>query len=282
MAFTLDLPTGPFSLERIRIMGILNTTPDSFYDKGRYKRPSDALARALQMVEEGADIIDVGGEKAGPGDPVEVEEELRRVIPVIEAIRRQTSVPISVDTFKPEVARAAVAVGADIINSIGSFRSRAMRRVAAESGAGVVVMHIRGEPRIANPAPTYQDVIADVETELLERVAACEVDGIGRSRIIIDPGPGFGKTTEHDVAILRELGRLTALPYPVLLAASRKKFIGDVLGTGVDDRLEGSLAVVAWGVLKGVRIVRAHDVLASKRVCLMTEAVLHPELVEAT
>jgi dihydropteroate synthase len=261
-------------------MGILNITPDSFFDGGRYHAHPLAVARALEMVAEGADIIDIGGEKAGPGEPVSAEEELGRVIPVIEAVRREVSTPISVDTFKPEVARAAMEAGADIINSIDGFQDPEMRRVASATGAAVVVMHIKGRPRVANPNPVYRDVVEEVAGFLERQARQCVEDGIERDRIIIDPGPGFGKTTYQDLAVIRGLDRLTVLPYPLLLAVSRKKFIGELLDLDVDQRLEGSLAVAAWGVLKGARIIRAHDVRATRRVILMTEAVMNPEVVE--
>lgn len=276
----LQLPCGPLPLDHVLVMGILNITPDSFYDRGRYRNHDAAIARALEMAEEGAEIIDVGGEKAGPGDRVSAEEEIRRVVPVISALKRELSLPISVDTFKPDVAQAAVAAGADIVNSIGGFSEPAMRQVCAESGAGVVIMHIQGEPRIAHPNPIYTDVVSEVRDFLQERAATCVAEGIRADRIIIDPGPGFGKSTGHDLEILRDLQELTALPYPLLLAVSRKPFIGTVLGLDPDDRLEGSLAVTTWGVLRGVGIVRAHDVRATVRVCRMTEAVLEPGRVE--
>jgi dihydropteroate synthase len=276
---SLDLPSGPLSLERVRVMGILNATPDSFYDRGRYAARDRAVARAVEMAGEGADIIDVGGEKAGPGEPVTAEEEIRRVLPVIEALRRELTIPLSVDTRKPEVARAAVEAGADIVNSIGGMSDPILRRTAADTRAAVVIMHIKGEPRVAHPNPSYVNVVGEIKEFLEERISACLADGIPANRIVLDPGPGFGKNTEQDLVAVSNIDALTTLPYPVLLAASRKKFIGDVLGASVVDRLEGSLAVVAWGVLHGVRLVRVHDVKASKRVCLMTEAVLDPTLV---
>ena len=277
----VELPTGSLTLDRVRVMGILNTTPDSFSDGGHYRTVDQAVARAWELAEEGTDVIDIGGEKAGPGEVVTVREELSRVIPVIEALKRELSIPLSVDTFKPEVARAAVEAGVDIINSISGFDDPALRWVAVETGAAIVIMHIKGRPRVANPYPVYDDVTAEVREFLEERVATCVQEGIPARRIIVDPGPDFGKTTEQSVTVMRELRRLTELPYPVLLAASRKRFIGEVLGAEVDQRLEGSLALVAWGVLQGVKIVRVHDVQASKRVADMTEAVLHPEAVEA-
>lgn len=277
----LDLPSGPLQLDHVIVMGILNTTPDSFYDRGRYRQHDAARARAVEMAEEGAEIIDIGGERAGPGDPVSVDEEIRRVVPVIEAVKRETNLPISVDTFKPEVARAAAGAGADIINSIGGFGDPAMRQVAVATHAAIVIMHIQGEPRVAQPRPVYGNVVGEVRSFLLQRAQECESEGIAPDRIIIDPGPGFGKSASHDLELMRHLDDLTSLPYPVLLAVSRKPFIGEILDLLVEDRLEGSLAVTAWAVLRGVRVVRTHDVQATVRVCRMTEAVLHPERVEA-
>lgn len=277
----VELPTRSLDLRSARVMGILNTTPDSFYDHGRYAQLEEAIRHAEDMAEEGAHVIDIGGEKAGPGDPVSVEEELRRVIPAIEGVKKRVSLPISVDTFKPEVARHAIESGADIINSIGGFRDPSMREVAATTGAAIVIMHIQGEPRVSNPSPHYENVVEDVEAFLRKQVRECLDAGISSSRIIIDPGPGFGKTSQHDLQILSGIRRLTDMGYPVLLAVSRKKFIGEVLGLPEDERLEGSLAATAWGVLHGVKIVRAHDVRATRQVVDMTEAVLHPNTVEA-
>lgn len=277
----VELPSGALTLDLPRVVGILNTTPDSFSDGGRYQTVDAAVARASQLESDGADVIDIGGEKAGPGVAVTVQEELRRVIPVVEAVRREVSVPVSVDTLKPEVARAAVESGVDIINSIGGFDDRDLRRVARDTGAAIVIMHIKGRPRVANPNPEYRDVTAEVRGFLEKRVATCIREGIPAERIIIDPGPDFGKTTSQNVTLMRELRHLTELPYPVMLAVSRKRFIGEILGTAVDNRLEGSLALVAWGVLQGVKLLRVHDVRASKRVVMMTEAVMHPETVKA-
>jgi dihydropteroate synthase len=277
----LRLRTRSLSLDRVAVVGILNVTPDSFYDGGRYIAAARALDRVHAMIAEGVDVIEVGGEKAGPGPSVSAEEEIARVVPVIEAIRRETDLPISIDSWKPDVARAAVEAGADIVNSIDGFDDPRLRRVAAETEAGVVVMHIQGKPRVANPNPRYADVVGDVRSSLLERVERCLQDGVLPERIMIDPGPGFGKTAAHDLEIVRRIDAFTALPYPVMLAASRKSFIGAVLGGGPDERLEGTLAVLAWGVLKGVKLVRVHDVQAAVRTVKMTEAVLHPERVEA-
>jgi dihydropteroate synthase len=276
----LHLPSGTLPLERVAVVGILNVTPDSFYDGGRYMTQGRALARAREMVLEGADALEIGGEKAGPGPPVSAEEEIERILPVLEAIHGEIDVPISVDTWKPAVARAAVAAGASIINSIDGFADPALRAVAAETGAAVVVMHIRGRPRVPNPDPQYRDVVAEVRASLIERVDFCIAAGVRPDRVVIDPGPGFGKTAEDDLSLIRRIVSFTELPYPVMLAASRKSFIGAVLNGGPDDRLEGTMAVLAWGVLRGVKLVRVHDVRAAVRVVRMTEAVLHPECVE--
>lgn len=273
MAHVLRLPARSLSLDRCLVMGILNRTTDSFYDRGAYRDLDRAMERARAMIAEGADILDIGAEKAGPGDPVPAEEEAALVVETVHRIRAESDVPLSVDTLKPEVAAAAVHAGADIVNSIGGMDAP-MRRVAAEIGAAVVVMHIQGWPRVANPAPVYGDVVDEVRDFLAQRAAACVADGIAPGRIIIDPGPGFGKTAEHDLAIIRRLADLTTLPYPVLLAASRKGFIGEVVGGEPADRLAGSLAVATWGVMQGVHIIRTHDVLATRRVCRMTDAVL--------
>lgn len=277
---SLRLRSGALSLSRVRIVGILNVTPDSFYDGGRCASLDAVRARAREMAAEGADVIEVGGEKAGPGPHVSLEDELRRVIPAVRAVRDGTALPVAVDTLKPEVAAGAVEAGADIINSIGGFDDPAMRRVARETGAAVVVMHIQGQPRVPNPAPHYEDVVAEVRAHLASRAALCVDDGISPDRIVVDPGSGFGKTTDLDLEVIRHLDALTSLPFPLLLAVSRKKLIGDVIGGGPEDRLEGSLAIAAWGVLKGVGMVRAHDVRASRRVCTMIESVFNPELVE--
>jgi dihydropteroate synthase len=279
-ARAVDLPSGPLPLDRVRVMGILNRTLDSFYAGARHDDLNQAVERARQMIEEGADIIDIGGEKAGPGEPVPVEVEIGRVVPTIEAIRRFSSIPISVDTFKPAVALAAMEAGADIINSISGFENRALRRVAAETSAAIVIMHIQGKPRVANPNPHYDNLVDEISIFLRRRADLCMAEGIGESRIMVDPGPGFGKNADHDLEIVRRLGDIAALPFPLLLAVSRKGFIGSVLEVPAERRLEGSLAVAVLGVLQGARIVRTHDVRATKRVCAMTEAVLRPELVE--
>ncbi|HZU11374.1 MAG TPA: dihydropteroate synthase [Chloroflexota bacterium] len=272
----LRLPSRSLVLDRCLVMGILNRTTDSFYDQGAYRRLDAAMDRVRRMIADGADIVDIGAERAGPGRAVPEQEEIALVVETVERIRSESDVPLSVDTIKPEVARAAMTAGADIINSIGGMEA-GMRKVAAQTGAAVVVMHIQGTPRVANPTPVYRDVVGEVRSFLERRARECIAESIAPDGIIIDPGPGFGKTAEHDRAIIRHLADFTALPYPVLLAASRKGFIGDVLGNSPSDRLPGSLAVAAWGVMQGVRIIRTHDVTATLQACRMTEAVMNAQ-----
>lgn len=245
-------------------MGALNATPDSFSDGGKYSRKSAAVRRALQMIAEGADIIDIGGESSRPGArPVPEKEELRRVIPVIEALRKKSSIPVSIDTTKAAVAEAALAAGADLINDICGFRDPAMAEVAARRKAPVVVMHMRGDPRTMQKGPRYKDVVPEVCAWLAARCAALEQRGV--TKIIVDPGIGFGKTAAHNVALLAGFSRIASLGYPALLGASRKSFIGLITGAAVDDRLPGTLAANLWGVLKGASIVRVHDVAAHRQ-----------------
>jgi dihydropteroate synthase len=249
-------------------MGILNVTPDSFSDGGRFAEADVAIARGREMVAEGAAIVDIGGESTRPGaEPVALDEELRRVIPVIEGLSGH--VRLSIDTTKPEVARAAVAAGATLINDV----SASLWEVAAETGAGWVAMHMRGRPATMQDDPRYDDVVDEVESFLVERAAAAVSAGV--TEVWIDPGLGFGKTAGHNLALLAHLDRLVATGYPVLVGASRKRFLGALLaisdgldpsGEGPalvapDDRLEGSIACATWAMHLGARMVRAHDVL---------------------
>ncbi len=246
------------------VMGIVNVTPDSFSDGGRFLGAEAALAHARRLIAEGADILDVGGESTRPGaTPVAEAEELARVIPLITAIRAESAVPISIDTFKPAVARAAVAAGATIWNDVTALRgSPDAPDVAAELGCEVVLMHMLGEPGTMQDAPRYDDVVAEVETFLLQRVAVALAAGVAREKLWLDPGIGFGKTREHNLALLNALPRLVALGFPVLLGASRKRFIAalDPAATDAGDRLGGSLAAALHGARSGVAAVRVHDV----------------------
>jgi len=256
-------------------MGVLNVTPDSFSDGGLYADKSAAVRRATQMVEEGADLIDVGGESTRPGaDPAALPEELDRVVPVISEVADQTGVAVSVDTTKSEVARAAIDAGAQIVNDVSALRfDPEMAEVVAESGAGLVLMHMLGEPRTMQDNPTYGDVVAEVRAALLDWAEGAESQGIQPDRIVIDPGIGFGKTANHNLRLLKSIGSLTDAGYPVMVGPSRKSFIGTTLDLPVDDRLEGTTAVVAWVVAAGARIVRVHDVREITRVVRMVEAI---------
>jgi len=257
-------------------MGILNLTPDSFSDGGRFLDRDAALRHAEQMVADGAGIIDIGGESTRPGaEPVGVEQELERVVPLIEALSGELAVPISIDTTKPEVMRAAVASGAGLINDILALQAPGALQAAAELTVPVCLMHMQGEPRTMQSAPHYPDVVSDVEGFLRERRDACMAAGIPRERILIDPGFGFGKTLEHNLALLKHLDRFAALGAPVLVGVSRKSMIGSILGgVGVDRRMVGSVAAAVFAVMQGAAIIRAHDVRETTEALKVIEAVL--------
>jgi dihydropteroate synthase len=259
---TLRCGPHPLDLTRPRVMGILNVTPDSFSDGGRFASREAALSRARAMAAEGADLIDVGGESTRPGArSVSVQEELDRVIPVIEALAGDLPVPVSVDTSKPEVMRAAVAAGAGLINDVAALRRPGALAAAAALGVPVCLMHMQGEPGTMQRDPAYDDVVGEVAAFLAARVAACEGAGIGRGRLLVDPGFGFGKTLAHNLALLRGLPRLAALGLPVLAGLSRKSMIGALLGgVPVEGRLHGSVAAAVLAVERGAAVVRVHDV----------------------
>jgi dihydropteroate synthase len=245
-------------------MGILNATPDSFSDGGKFQTLELAVARGLQMAAEGADIIDIGGESTRPGaQSVSAEEEIRRTIPLIAELQKQPRCLISIDTRKADVARAAVAAGADIINDVSALADPGMAAVAAETGAGLVLMHMMGTPETMQNHPQYADVVSDVRNFLEERIAFAVARGIALEQITLDPGIGFGKTDEHNLALLKGIPVLTALGRPVLIGASRKGFIGRMLGGRPDERLAGSLAVAGFSILRGAHILRVHDVKES-------------------
>ncbi|RKY66424.1 MAG: dihydropteroate synthase [Candidatus Latescibacterota bacterium] len=273
----LLLPDGrKLPLDRALIMGVLNVTPDSFSDGGLYFRTEDAVRRAEEMAQEGADIIDIGGESSRPGaEPVPLEEELRRVIPVVREVARRLSVPISVDTYKAEVARRALEEGASIVNDISALRfDPNMAEVVARRRAPVVLMHMKGTPRDMQRNPYYEDVLGEVEGFLKERKEAAVGMGIPEENIILDPGIGFGKRVQDNLQLLKNLDRLVALGSPVLVGTSRKSFIGAVLDLPVEERLEGTLATLVLAVAKGAKILRVHDVRPAVRVVRMAEAVL--------
>jgi dihydropteroate synthase len=245
-------------------MGVVNVTPDSFSDGGRYLDPKAAIGRAKALIEEGADILDIGAESSRPGAAgVSAQEELSRLMPVLEGLS-DCAIPVSVDTVKPEVMRAAIAAGASMINDIGALRAPGALETVAASEVGVCLMHMQGEPRTMQRAPAYRDVVAEVRAFLAERVAAAEGAGIARERIVIDPGFGFGKTVAHNFELLRNLDRIAALGPPVAAGWSRKSTLGAVTGRAADERLAASLAAALLAVQRGARIVRVHDVAATR------------------
>ncbi|MCM2104396.1 dihydropteroate synthase [Pseudomonas aeruginosa] len=270
------LPCGSrvLDLARPHVMGILNVTPDSFSDGGRYDRLDDALRHAERMVREGATLIDVGGESTRPGArSVSPTEELERVAPVVERIARELDVVISVDTSTPAVMRETARLGAGLINDVRSLQRDGALDAAVDSGLAVCLMHMRGEPQTMQDAPAYQDVVAEVGAFLQERVDACVAAGIDRERLLLDPGFGFAKTLEHNLVLFRHLQALHDLGLPLLVGVSRKSMIGKVLGREVDERLYGSLALAALALAKGARIIRVHDVAATVDVMRMISAV---------
>jgi dihydropteroate synthase len=261
----LDCAGRILRLDVPRVMGIVNVTPDSFADGGEHATVEAAIAHGLQLAEEGADILDIGGESTRPGAlDVPVDEELRRVIPVIEALARQTPLPLSIDTSKPEVMRAAVAAGAGMVNDVYALRREGALEAAAALGVPVVLMHMLGEPRSMQDAPRYDDVVADVHRFLAERIFAAEMAGIAKKHIVVDPGFGFGKTIAHNLALLAQLDRFTELGVPVLAGLSRKKTIGELTGrSDPHDRIHGSVAAHLIAAQRGAMLLRVHDVAAT-------------------
>ncbi len=254
------------ALDRPRIMGILNLTPDSFSDGGGFDSADKAIAHALVMVEQGADLIDVGGESTRPGaTPVSVQEELDRVIPVIEALATRLVVPISIDTSKPEVMRAAVAAGAGMINDVRALRVDGAMQAAAGLGVPICLMHMQGEPQQMQIAPHYEDVIAEVKRFLADRVFAAQLAGIDKKRLLLDPGFGFGKSYEHNLALLARLRDLCDLDQPLLVGVSRKRMVGTMIGRdAADERVIGSAAAALIAAQSGAAILRVHDVAATR------------------
>lgn len=260
------------SLDRPRIMGIINVTPDSFSDGGRHDTAKAAIAHGLRLVEEGADILDIGGESTRPGaDTVPLDEELRRVMPVIEGLRASTDARISIDTRNAEVMRRAAQAGADILNDVSALTHDPQAlEVAAESGLPVILMHAQGDPKTMNDDPQYTDVVLDVFDFLEQRIAACEAAGIPKGKVVVDPGIGFGKHLRHNVAMMAGLATLHGLGVPILLGASRKKMIGQLCDVrDPEDRIPGSLASVLVGAAQGVQVVRVHDVAATRQALMV-------------
>jgi dihydropteroate synthase len=262
--------------ERTLVMGIVNVTPDSFSGDGLGSDTEAAIARGVQMAADGADMLDIGGESTRPGsEPVSEEDELRRVLPVIERLTRQVQVPISIDTYKSGVARAALDAGAAMVNDISGLHSDPeLARVAAEAGAAVVIMHIQGTPRDMQKDPKYADVIGEISEYLAEGIARAEAAGLTREQIVVDPGIGFGKTLEHNLEILRRLREFRNLGCPVLVGTSRKSMIGKILDLPADQRVEGTAATVALAIAAGADIVRVHDVKEMVRVVRVADAIV--------
>jgi dihydropteroate synthase len=256
-------------------MGVLNVTPDSFYDGGRYSGREKAVERALELVEEGAAVLDVGGESTRPGtDPVPADVQKERILPVIEAVRERWEGWISVDTCSGEVARAAVEKGADMINDVSAGRvDPGMKEVAAGLGVPCILMHMKGTPKTMQDQPTYSSVVPEIIDHLGERITAWEEAGVSRDKILIDPGIGFGKTVDHNLLILKHLCEFQVLGRPIVLGTSRKSFIGTVLGRDVEDRLVGTLATAAVGAWNGADVLRVHDVQETREVLSIVRAI---------
>ena len=264
-----DLNNLLLSDSRPLIMGVVNITPDSFFDGGKYFNKKHAIKHAIEMVENGADIIDIGGESSRPGaEPVSEEEELARVLPVIEAIASKISVPISIDTYKADVAERALDAGAVMVNDISALRfDPGMPEVIKKYDAYIVLMHMLGEPRTMQKNPVYENVVDDIMTFLRTRIEYALKHGISKDRIIVDPGIGFGKTLEHNLKILRNGECFNELGYPVLIGASRKSMIGMITGAPVEERIWGTAAITSHCVIKGIAIHRVHDVKEMRQVC---------------
>lgn len=262
--------------QRTWLVGVVNVTPDSFFDGGLYFEPARAIDRALALAAEGADIIDIGGESSRPGsNPIPAKEEKKRILPVVEVLKQKNSVLISVDTTKAEVAEAALAAGADIINDIsaGRFDPR-MLPIAARSGAAVILMHMKGTPRTMQIAPHYDDVLGEVKAFLSERLEAAESCGLPRESILLDPGIGFGKQIDHNLILLNNLGALAELGRPLVVGISRKSFLGKILKVEAQDRLEGTIAAAVVSILRGASLLRVHDIQAVKQAVAVAEAIM--------
>ena len=258
------------------IMGILNVTPDSFSDGGKFDTPEQAASHATKMIEDGADIIDIGGESTRPGaEPVSIDEELNRTIPVIEAIRDQSDCIISIDTYKSKVAESALDAGANMVNDISGLTfDEGMASLVAEKETPVVIMHIKGTPLDMQKEPHYEDLMEEIKDYFTAKIAKAKEAGIPNTNIILDPGVGFGKRLEDNFELIRELKQICAMEYPILIGPSRKSFIGTVLNLPITERLEGTLASITAGVMNGARIVRVHDIMAVRRTIAITEKIM--------
>ena len=270
--------TNLLNSQRPLVMGILNATPDSFSDGGQFNVGSNALDHALQMIAEGVDIIDVGGESTRPGaKPVSVEDELQRVVPVIAAIRKQSQVALSIDTSKAEVMQAAIQAGADMVNDVNALRAKGAVEICAQLNVAVALMHMQGEPRVMQKSPQYKNVVEDVGHFLQQRVDACVQAGIKKQHIILDPGFGFGKTLNHNLSLLKHLHTFTAMNLPLLIGVSRKSMLGSILDAEVDERLFGGVAAAVLAYVKGAQIFRVHDVKPTVDALKICQAVSNAE-----
>jgi len=275
----VDYPSWKLDVQLPCLMGILNTTPDSFSDGGRFLEEDTAVTGALEMAREGAAIVDIGGESTRPGsDPVSLDEELRRVMPVLERLVASSPAPVSVDTMKAEVARRALVAGAAMINDVSAFRHDAdMAAVVAEGGCPVCLMHMQGLPKTMQDDPRYDDVVDDVMAFLEERMEYAVGAGVAEEQIALDPGIGFGKTAAHNLRLLKDLDRLTALGRPVVLGASRKRFIGAVLGAAPDCRIMGTVSTTVMGLERGAAVFRVHDVRANYEALRVAQAIMEAD-----
>ncbi len=275
--FVLSFKDKKMNLARkVAVMGILNLTPDSFYNGGKYTTESRVLRRVEEMVKEGADLIDVGGESTRPGaKEVDLEEEIRRVIPVISKIRELFEIPVSIDTYKAEVAKEALEAGVDMVNDISGLRfDPQLKEAVARSGVPVVLMHIKGTPRDMQNNPRYGSLMGEIISYLSESIRLAQKAGIDPEKIIVDPGIGFGKTSQHNLQILNHLGELRSLGRPILIGVSRKSFMGNVLKLPLEERLEGGLAAASLAVMQGAKIIRTHDVKPTRRAVDLTQAII--------
>lgn len=273
----MKLHCGQFKLDLTspRVMGILNVTPDSFSDGGNFSQVDLAVKHALSLVDEGADLIDIGGESTRPNaTPVSLQQELDRVIPVIEALAGKISIPISIDTYKPDVMRAAIQAGASLVNDVKALQEDGAIEVVANSEAGVCLMHMQGSPQKMQENPSYTNVVKEVSDFLLERIHACEKAGIAKNRILIDPGFGFGKTRSHNITLIKQLDAINDIGYPMLVGLSRKSVLGQVTGSDVDARIYASVAAAVISAMKGAKIVRVHDVKATVEALKVVAAIL--------
>lgn len=265
--FKLDLTTP-------RVMGILNVTPDSFSDGGHFSQRDSAVAHALTLIEGGVDVLDIGGESTRPNAmPVSLQEELDRVIPVIEVLVKEVHVPLSIDTYKPAVMRAATAAGASIVNDVRALQAEGAIEAVAEADVGVCLMHMQGTPQTMQTDPAYVDVVSEVSDFLMQRVTVCEQAGIAKNRILIDPGFGFGKTRAHNITLIQQLEKMTHLGLPVLVGLSRKSVLGQVTGNDVDARIYASVSAAVISAMKGAKLLRVHDVKATVEALKVVSAI---------